>query len=332
MIDDWLQTALEETSKLYGFQIDKLVKLAGGFENKIFGYDSPKSKLVVRVTPPGHKTPAEVHAEMDWLVYLQTNSAPVEHVIASKNENLVEIADTDEGPISVVCFEWASGKLVSKDDFSPELFRSWGKAVGMMHRLTKDYKRKTQSKRIQWYDDKYLNRDLIPSDQELVLQRFDSLIDHFKKQTPLEDNFGMIHEDVHNGNLLLDGNQLTVLDFDDCVYGFFIFDIANALGFSIWQKPDDMNNNQFAEFYLKHFMAGYHEENQLDQSIMEEDFPKALKLFEFIHYNAFNMDYDLAGSGSFDSLNSKTQQILKRYRDSIENDLPYIENTFNPYT
>ncbi|MHA2423993.1 MAG: phosphotransferase enzyme family protein [Candidatus Thorarchaeota archaeon] len=332
MTDDWLETALKETSALYGFQVNKLVKIGGGYENKMFGYEAPEAKFVVRVTPPDHKTPSEVRAEMDWLVYLQENDAPVEHVITSKNNNLVEVTDTDAGPISVVCFEWAPGKIVMKDDFSPELFHSWGKAVGMMHRLTKDYESPTkQPNRIQWYDDEYLNRDLIPQDQEIVLERFDSLMDHFKNQPSTRDSFGLIHQDVHNDNLFLDGNHLTVLDFDDCVYGFFIFDIANALGFSIWEKSDEMNNRQFADFYLKHFMEGYQEENHLVESIMEEDLPKALKLFEFIHYNAFNMDYDLAGSGSFDDLEDNTKQILKRYRKSIEDRLPYIENTFNPY-
>ena len=331
MTEKWLLTALEETSLLYGFQVNKLFKLGGGYENKMFGFDLPESKLVVRVTPPGHKTPAEVRAEMNWILFLQENDAPVEHVISSRNDNLVELVDTKHGSISVVCFEWAPGKLVTQDDFSPELFHSWGKAVGMMHRLTKDYKSLTQPPdRIQWFDDEYLNRNLIPSDQDIVIQRFDSLIDHFKNQTPTPDTFGLIHQDVHSGNLFLDGNRLTVLDFDDSVYGFFIFDIANALGFSIWERPDDMSNNQFAEFYLKNFMEGYQDENHLEESLID-DLPKALKLFEFIHYNAFNMDHDLAGEGSFDALDEGTKQILRRYRKSIEEDLPYIENTFCPY-
>ena len=130
--------------------------------------------------------------------------------------------------------------------------------------------------------------------------------------------------------MFLDGKQLTVLDFDDSVFGFFVFDIANALGFSIWEKQEEMSNRQFADFYIGHFMKGYQKENQMEDSWVI-DLPKALKLFEFIHYNAFNMDYDLAGEGSFEKLDEKTKGILNRYRKSIEEDLPYIENTFCPY-
>ncbi len=329
MTESWLHTALSVTSSFYGFQIDKLVELGGGFENKMFGFDVPENRLVVRVTPPGHKTSAEVKAEIDWLTYLYENDAPVIRAIPSKNEYIVETVSTDAGEISVVCFEWATGNLVTKEDFSSDLFQTWGEVVGKLHRITKDY-RPQAKERIQWFDDEYLDRGLIPSDQYKVLNRFDALIKYFKNKPISRSNFGLIHQDVHQDNLFLDGKKLTVLDFDDSVYGFFVFDIANALGFSIWEKPESMTNREFADFYLKHFLSGYERENQLEESWVE-DLQKALKLFEFIHYNAFNMDYDLAGKGSFDMLNEGTKQILKRFRKNIEENLPFIENTFNPY-
>ena len=198
-----------------------------------------------------------------------------------------------------------------------------------MHRLTKEYQPSKITRR-QWFDDEYLDRALIPSDQDRVLDRFDALIDYFKDKPTSRNSFGLIHQDIHQDNLFLDGKRLTVLDFDDCLYGFFIFDIANALGFSIWEKSENMTNREFADIYLKHFMIGYQTENHLDESWIE-DLPKALKLFEFIHYNAFNMDHDLANKGSFDALDGKTKKILKKYRKSIEENLPYIENTFCPY-
>ena len=117
MTERWLQETLEEASTLYGFIVDKLVKIRGGFENKTFGFESSEKRLVVRVTPPGHKTPAEVKAEIDWLEYLSKHNAPVVRVITSENDNLVETVDTDDGAVSVVCFEWAQGRVVTNADF-----------------------------------------------------------------------------------------------------------------------------------------------------------------------------------------------------------------------
>ena len=171
---------------------------------------------------------------------------------------------------------------------------------------------------------------LIPSDQHKVLESYDELMGYFRNLPRSKDSFGLIHQDVHHANLFLDGAKITVLDFDDCVYGHFIIDIANALGFAIWEKQADMTNETFTKIFLEHFMKGYEEENHLEEFWLEQ-LPGALKLFEFIHYNAFSMDHDLAGDGSFDSLDERTKDILTRYRISIENNLPYIENTFCPY-
>jgi Ser/Thr protein kinase RdoA (MazF antagonist) len=329
MTEEWLRKSLDIASNLYDFQVDRLEHIPGGYENKMYGFRTPSRKMVIRITPPGHKSAKEVKAEIHWLNYLKQNGAPVVKVLESNNKNLVELIETDQGEIPIVCFQWADGHLVRKEDFSESLFHSWGRAVGKMHALTKDYQPPTRD-RIQWENDEYLSRDLIPTAQTKVLERFDTLMDYFKKLPQDRDSFGLIHQDVHHENLFLDGNRLTVLDFDDSAYGFFVFDIANALGFSIWEKPDNMSNHEFADYYLKHFMTGYEEENHLGDSWVEY-LPYALKLFEFIHYNAFNMDYDLAGDGRFESLPERIKVVLNRYRGSIEENLPYIENTFCPY-
>ncbi len=329
MTEDWLRETLEDASKSFEFEIDKLEKLSGGYENQMFGFRVQSRRIVIRVTPPGHKSVGEVEAEIDWINYLRQNGAPVIVPLKSKNGRLVEVIETSEGAIPVSCFQWADGQRVTRDDFSESLFKSWGRAVGKLHALTKEFHPKYRN-RIKWYEDEYLSRDLIPDDQTKVLKRFDSLIDYFKCLPEDRDSFGLIHQDIHHNNLFLDGKRLTVLDFDGSVYGFFVFDIANALGFSVWEKPKAMPNQEFADYYLEHFMIGYEEENQLDTSWVDH-LPYALKLFEFIHYNAFNMDYDLAGHGSFESVPKPIQNILKCYRYSIEENLPYIENTFNPY-
>ena len=39
----------------------------------------------------------------------------------------------------------------------------------------------------------------------------------------------MIHADMHPGNILVDGDRLTVIDFDDAAWGWHAYDIAVAL-------------------------------------------------------------------------------------------------------
>ena len=41
--------------------------------------------------------------------------------------------------------------------------------------------------------------------------------------------YGMIHADLHPGNVLIDGDELTAIDFDDSGFGWHAYDIAVAL-------------------------------------------------------------------------------------------------------
>jgi Ser/Thr protein kinase RdoA (MazF antagonist) len=45
------------------------------------------------------------------------------------------------------------------------------------------------------------------------------------------DRFGLIHGDLRLANLLVDGPRLRVIDFDDCGFGWFLYDFAAAVSF-----------------------------------------------------------------------------------------------------
>jgi Ser/Thr protein kinase RdoA (MazF antagonist) len=41
--------------------------------------------------------------------------------------------------------------------------------------------------------------------------------------------FSLIHADLHAGNVLMEGSRVSVIDFDDTVFGWHTFDLAVAL-------------------------------------------------------------------------------------------------------
>ncbi|KRM04595.1 hypothetical protein FC89_GL002284 [Liquorilactobacillus ghanensis DSM 18630] len=43
------------------------------------------------------------------------------------------------------------------------------------------------------------------------------------------NRYGMIHSDLRTANLLKNGQKITVLDFDDCGQGWFMYDLASAV-------------------------------------------------------------------------------------------------------
>ena len=45
------------------------------------------------------------------------------------------------------------------------------------------------------------------------------------------DRFGLVHADMRLANLIVDGDRIAVIDFDDCGYSWFLFDLAATLSF-----------------------------------------------------------------------------------------------------
>ena len=65
---------------------------------------------------------------------------------------------------------------------------------------------------------------LLDRAQHLLLQRLESY-----GSGP--DRFGLIHADLRLANLLVDGSTITVIDFDDCGFGWFFYDFGTAVSF-----------------------------------------------------------------------------------------------------
>jgi Ser/Thr protein kinase RdoA (MazF antagonist) len=72
--------------------------------------------------------------------------------------------------------------------------------------------------------------DLLPDD---LRRRFDQVASGMRRvMTHLGDgagNFGLIHADLHLDNALFWRDEVRVIDFDDCGFGYWLYDIAVAL-------------------------------------------------------------------------------------------------------
>jgi Ser/Thr protein kinase RdoA (MazF antagonist) len=65
-----------------------------------------------------------------------------------------------------------------------------------------------------------------------VLDRLDAALWHrLAEYGTSADRFGLIHADMRLGNLLVDGDTIHLIDFDDCGFCWFAYDFAAAISF-----------------------------------------------------------------------------------------------------
>ncbi|WP_256217473.1 phosphotransferase [Paenibacillus sp. OV219] len=87
-------------------------------------------------------------------------------------------------------------------------------------------------------------------------------------------SFGVVHFDYNDGNYSIDFDtgQITVYDFDNCCYCWYMFDLASlwTLGMGWIQfEPDAGKRKRFMDDYFETALAGYKSETEIDNSMLE---------------------------------------------------------------
>lgn len=323
---------LKETKEIYNekifeeicnrFEIQKnKIKLLNGFENFIYEFRKNEKSYILRVTHSLHRTEEQIKAEVEWVNYLAENGVSVSRAVLSPDNNLVERFETGNTYFMAIAFEKADGRHIKKEDRKPQVYENLGKIIGKMHRLTKDYKPK-KYKRSHWYEQDYDLINFIPENQEIVGKKFHQIFQYINDLPRKKDSYGLIHSDAHFGNIFIDDGKLTVFDFDDCVYKWFISDIAIVLFYAVMGIPTGFSRESFAELVFVNFMKGYQQEYKLDQYWIKL-IPTFLKLREIILYAVVYMGFDV---------NCLEDPWAKWYmhgrKEKIEQDIPYLNLDF----
>lgn len=121
-----------------------------------------------------------------------------------------------------------------------------------------------------------------------IRQTCDAFVQKFKALPETPETFGVIHGDFGLSNIFSEWDKVWVFDFDDCCYGFYMFDVACAIIGLVCSNdyPSSMShveNRYGPDGIFAHFRKGYESVNTLpeEQREMLDDFC-ALRFVELI--------------------------------------------------
>jgi Ser/Thr protein kinase RdoA (MazF antagonist) len=309
---------IKASSFKYGVAFEKIKRL-GGFENHIYEYEKDGREYVIRYVHSHHRSYELVFAELEFIEYLSKNGANVSTVIHTIDDELLFKVPANDGYYFTVCvFTKAKGTYVKSEDITDEFIVQFGQAVGMLHRLTKLYN--PNFKRQHFYQDDYIEmgrRNLKEKDQ-FVIDRAIEITEKIKNYEQSIDDYGLIHTDLHFGNMYYDGSALTFFDFDDASYKHFISDIAIILfyKFGMGTLSDRAIEDKSIRF-LSLFVRGYEKENTLDIA-----WYKRLNDFFMLRQVILYMVIHAAGEEMIEGPWGK--QFLDKYGPRIKNNTPFL--------
>lgn len=309
---------IKKAAPKYGVHFNDIKRL-GGFENFIYEFKKDGNEYVLRFVHSTHRTFQQVFAELEFIEYLSSCGARVSTMIHTLDDELLFKIDTENGEYFIVsAFTKAPGTYVNRKEMSDEFIEQFGKAVGQLHKYTKSYQPK--HKRGHWFEDDYidLGKKHVPENKQIVVKK---AIDHVAKLRKYEtdiDSYGLIHTDLHFGNMYYDGTTLTFFDWDDASYKHFISDIAIIIfyTFGLSSKTNEEIENETITFLIP-FLKGYEQENTINR-IWFERLNDFLKLRELILYMVvYSAGEEIINSGF-------GKMYLSKFEDRIINDIPFF--------
>jgi amicoumacin kinase len=295
------------------------ITLLDGFESFIYEFNRPDGEFILRIGHSQRRTPEMIAGEVDWINYLAQGGAAVSRAILSQDDNLVEAIDDGQGgQFLATAFVKAPGKMLPHNDWTPSFVQHYGEVMGRMHALTKDYSPPNPAwRRPEWDAPGNLDlEDWLPASEAAALSKFQALMPHFENLSKDRDGYGLIHQDAHGGNFFVHEGQITLFDFDDSVYGWFIYDIAMVLFYAAMWKEDMA---AFTHEFMRDFLRGYSRENQLAAHWLRE-MPYFLKLREIDLFAVIHRSFDMQNLDD-----PWCQGYMKGRKERIESDVPYIE-------
>lgn len=273
------------------YQLDSNFKKLGDFENYAFEVYQNGETKILRVTHSSHRSQKELESELDWIQYLHGCGISIPAVFLSPNGKTVEAVEAEDSTFYASLFEKAPGNPVKIDDFSKKLFRIWGKVTGKMHRFTKEYQPGANIQpRSHWNENDLVQLQYYyPEEDKKALDAASKVLAEIEKLPKTKDSYGLLHTDIHSGNFFYDGESIHIFDFDDASYHYFASDIAIPLYYATNSKhyyDSKEERNEFAKGFIKAFLEGYREENELPQECLET-IPLFLKLRDVELYAVF---------------------------------------------
>ncbi|NIZ13154.1 phosphotransferase enzyme family protein [Phaeobacter sp. HF9A] len=248
-------------------------QFVAGRENQVFRVTDATGEFALRLRRPGLRSPAELRSELEWLDAMARAGLSVPRPKPSRAGNFLEAIEGTQ----VDLLAWRPGRPLgtSREPLrleNPEaVFFTLGQDIARLHQASDAFAPKEGFTRLRWDIEGLLgevplwgrfwdNPSLAPETRSLLVA-FRQQARHDLTQLAGALDFGLTHADLVRENVLLDGDQLHLIDFDDGGYGFRLFDIATAL-FKNRKEPA-------YEALKSALIAGYRSKRPLDTAPLD---------------------------------------------------------------
>jgi Ser/Thr protein kinase RdoA (MazF antagonist) len=276
------------------------------------------NRCLLRVLASDHWEYAK--GEMTWLAALSDVAGlPVPAPVPTREGKLLTRVTTPSIPNGriVSVMRWVDGRRLTTG-FQPQHFSAWGRMVGKLHAFAAGWKPPEGFERFIWDWEGLLGgRNFGCSIEELVDFMPVPLQEPFRvvsadARTVMEalgkkpDTYGMVHGDMCPANIIFKDGDVVPIDFEDCGFGYWLWDIGVALSLDPWTEIWCRQRDAFLDGYTRiHPLP--------DSQLRHLDLFVAMDLATAALWGTLFIREDLANKAEYQSWRDEKGFLLLRY-------------------
>ncbi|MEO2258388.1 phosphotransferase [Paenibacillus amylolyticus] len=144
----------------------------------------------------------------------------------------------------ITMMRWIEGEKAA-GEFTDSQAYNMGVLMSRLHAAAKDFNPPSDFVRPTWGVEsfkremakleRYYERFLSEEGWKLYQDAAEKVVFQLTTMHPSEHNYGLIHADLHTGNMVFEDNQPYPIDFGRCGYGYYLYDMAGTI-LELWPK------------------------------------------------------------------------------------------------
>ncbi|WP_020618959.1 phosphotransferase enzyme family protein [Paenibacillus daejeonensis] len=192
-------------------------------------------------------TQDEIRSELQLLQTLNKgNTLLVPEGVASDDGSYVLEVETEAGyrcPY-VTMMRWVEGEPAGRE-FTDTCVYNMGELIGRLHNATGSFKPPANFARPKWGADQFRRKltrlsqyySCFLSDEAWMMyqEAAEKVLTELHAIPENDQVYGLIHADLHTGNMVFVDDQPFLIDFGRCGYGYYLYDIAGTM-LGLWPK------------------------------------------------------------------------------------------------